>query len=81
MAPRPSLTLATLLALTLPAAALAQTPRDSLTIGITQYPATWHPNIEAMAAKAYVEGFTLRPLTAYTSKKWGLRKIRTLSVL
>ncbi len=44
--------------------AVAQ-PRDTLTIGITQYPATWHPNIEPMAAKGYVEGFTLRPLTAY----------------
>ena len=44
--------------------ALAQTPaRDNLTIGITQYPATFHPNIEAMAAKSYVLGFTRRPLT------------------
>jgi peptide/nickel transport system substrate-binding protein len=51
-----------LLALVAPAAAQ---PRDTLTIGITQYPATWQPNIEPMAAKAYVEGFTLRPLTAY----------------
>ena len=44
--------------------ALAQTPaREALTIGITQYPATFHPNIEAMAAKSYVLGFTRRPLT------------------
>jgi peptide/nickel transport system substrate-binding protein len=50
--------------LALAAPALAQ-PRDTLTIGITQYPATWHPNIEPMAAKAYVGGFTLRPLTVY----------------
>ncbi len=44
--------------------ACAQT-RDSLTIGITQFPSTFHPNIENMAAKAYVLGFARRPLTAY----------------
>lgn len=43
--------------------ALAQ-PRDVLTIGITQYPSTLHPNIENMAAKSYVLGFTRRPLNA-----------------
>jgi peptide/nickel transport system substrate-binding protein len=41
--------------------ALAQ-PRETLTIGITQYPATLHPNIESMAAKSYVLGFARRPL-------------------
>jgi len=54
----------TLLAL-LPLAAAAQAPRDSLTIGIIQYPSTFHPNIEAMVAKSYVLGFARRPLTAY----------------
>ena len=44
--------------------ALAQ-PRDTLTIGIIQYPSTFHPNIDAMAAKSYVLGFAQRPLTAY----------------
>lgn len=44
-------------------AAQAQ-PRDVLTIGITQYPSTLHPNIENMAAKSYVLGFTRRPLNA-----------------
>lgn len=48
----------------LPAVASAQ-PRDTLTIGITQYPSTFHPNIENMAAKSYVLGFARRPLTAY----------------
>jgi peptide/nickel transport system substrate-binding protein len=42
--------------------AFAQPARDQLTIGITQYPATFHPNIESMAAKSYVLGFTRRPL-------------------
>jgi len=45
--------------------ALAQPAREQLTIGITQYPATFHPNIESMAAKSYVLGFTRRPLTSY----------------
>ena len=45
--------------------ALAQpAARETLTIGITQYPSTFHPNIESMAAKSYVAGFTRRPLTA-----------------
>lgn len=39
--------------------------RDALTIGITQYPSTFHPNIENMAAKSYVLGFVRRPLTAW----------------
>ncbi|MCK8785265.1 peptide ABC transporter substrate-binding protein [Roseomonas sp. NAR14] len=46
--------------------ALAQpAARDTLTIGITQFPSTFHPNIEAMVAKSYVLGFCHRPLTAY----------------
>ena len=48
-----------------PAASAQPAAREALTIGITQYPATWHPNLEPMAAKAYVEGFALQPLTAY----------------
>ena len=68
MAARTGLTLALLLA-ALPA--LAQAPREQLTIGITQYPATLHPNIESMAAKSYVLGFTRRPLAAH-DPEWRL---------
>ncbi|HYF09889.1 MAG TPA: hypothetical protein VD970_19900, partial [Acetobacteraceae bacterium] len=57
---------ALVLASALAAPALAQ-PRDTLTIGITQYPSTFHPNIENMAAKSYVLGFVRRPLTAYNA--------------
>jgi peptide/nickel transport system substrate-binding protein len=39
--------------------------RDSLSIGITQFPATLNPNIDAMAAKTYVLGMALRPFTVY----------------
>ncbi|GBD40883.1 Oligopeptide-binding protein OppA [bacterium HR39] len=36
-----------------------------LRIGISQYPATLHPNIDAMAAKSYVLGACMRPLTEF----------------
>jgi len=39
--------------------------RESLTIGITQFPSTLNPNIDAMAAKSYVLGMALRPFTVY----------------
>lgn len=39
--------------------------RDQLTIGISQYPSTLHPDIDAMAAKSYVLGLARRPITAY----------------
>ena len=54
-----------LTALVLLAAPMAAQARDQLTIGLTQYPATLHPSIESMAAKSYVHGFTLRPITVY----------------
>src|SRR5215210_6401440 len=38
---------------------------DSLTIGITQFPATLNPNIDVMAAKSYVLGMAVRPFTVY----------------
>jgi peptide/nickel transport system substrate-binding protein len=39
--------------------------QKSLTIGITQFPSTFHPNIDSMAAKSYVLAMTRRPFTAY----------------
>lgn len=39
--------------------------RDELTIGVTQFPATFNPIINAMLAKSYVLAMALRPLTAY----------------
>src|SRR5260370_13220521 len=38
---------------------------DSLAIGITQFPSTLNPNIDAMAAKSYVLGTALPPVTVY----------------
>ncbi len=60
------LLLLVLLLLAPPAAA-----REALTVGITQYPSTLHPNIETMAAKSYVLGFARRPLTAHDAA-WNL---------
>jgi len=62
---RPSLIAAAL------AAALGAVPapaRETLTIGITQYPSTLHPSIESMAAKSYVHGFALRPITVHDAE-------------
>jgi peptide/nickel transport system substrate-binding protein len=58
------------LAAVLPAPAKAA--RDELVIGITQFPSTFHPNIDAMLAKTYILGLTRRPLTVY-DKDWRLR--------
>ncbi|NQV84110.1 MAG: peptide ABC transporter substrate-binding protein [Rhodospirillales bacterium] len=43
----------------------ASPAKDELVIGITQYPSTFHPNIDSMLAKTYVLSFTRRPFTAY----------------
>jgi peptide/nickel transport system substrate-binding protein len=45
--------------------------RDTLAIGITQFPATLNPNIDVMAAKSYVLGMALRPFTVYDAE-WKL---------
>lgn len=37
--------------------------RDTLTIGMTQYPVTLNPNIESMLAKTYVLAMAKRPMT------------------
>lgn len=36
---------------------------NTLVIGVTQYPSTFHPNIDSMLAKSYVHGLTRRPIT------------------
>ena len=45
--------------------------KDDLTIGITQFPSTFHPNIDAMVAKSYILAMTERPFTAYDAS-WRL---------
>ncbi len=57
------------------AGALVPTPaaaaKDELVIGITQFPSTFHPNIDSMLAKTYILAFARRPITAY-DQKWQL---------
>ncbi len=39
--------------------------RAELVIGVTQFPSTFHPSIDAMLAKSYVLSMTRRPFTVY----------------
>ncbi len=45
--------------------------RDEIRIGMTQFPATFHPAINAMLAKSYVLNMTMRPITVY-DQDWEL---------
>jgi peptide/nickel transport system substrate-binding protein len=54
-----------LLAAALAPPASAQTPREELTIGVSQFPAAFHPNLESHVVQSLVLGFAHRPFTAY----------------
>jgi peptide/nickel transport system substrate-binding protein len=58
------------LALALPPAASAR-GKDELIIGMTQFPSTFHPNIDSMLAKTYVLSMARRPFTVH-DKDWKL---------
>ncbi len=58
---------AVLLANANPAAA----KKDELVIGITQFPSTFNPLIDAMLAKSYILAMTRRPITTY-DQDWKL---------
>lgn len=62
--------LAALMLLCLGLAAPARA-KDELVIGINQFPATFHPNIESMLAKTYILDMASRPFTAYDAQ-WKL---------
>lgn len=49
----------------------ARAAKDELVIGMTQFPSTFHPNIDSMLAKTYVLGMAHRPMTAYDAD-WDL---------
>lgn len=63
--------LAAALVLLCAAAPVRAAERDQITIGITQYPSTFHPNIDSMVAKSYILGFTRRPFTVF-DQDWQL---------
>jgi peptide/nickel transport system substrate-binding protein len=46
-------------------------PVDELAIGVTQFPSTLHPGIDAMVAKSYVLAMVRRPITTYDAS-WRL---------
>jgi peptide/nickel transport system substrate-binding protein len=61
-----------LLAFAFPTESRAQTPpRQQITIGITQFPSTFNPMIDAMVAKSYILGMARRPMMTY-DKDWKL---------
>lgn len=60
----------------LAATANAQT-RETLTIGVVQFPSTFHPNIEPLTIKTYILGLVKRPLTLYD---WTPKKVAQLAV-
>ena len=45
--------------------------KDTLTIGITQFPSTFNPDIDEMVAKSYILAMVERPFTAYDAE-WQL---------
>ncbi len=45
--------------------------KDTLTIGLTQFPSTFHPNIDSMLAKTYILSATRRPFTIF-DPAWNL---------
>lgn len=49
----------------MPMLAAAPAPKDTLVIGMAQFPSSLNPDIDPEAAKYYALGFALRPVTAY----------------
>ncbi len=47
----------------------AQAAKDQLVIGVAQFPASLHPNIDALVIKSYTLGFVIRQVTAF-DKDW-----------
>ena len=54
-----------LLCLFAPQPTLAKTPKDTLVIGMSQYPPSLHPGIEPTVAKVYALRFGHRPIATY----------------
>ena len=54
----------------LPLTAVAE-DKKNLVIGVSQFPATFHPNFNPMLAKYYVLNMTMRPFTAFDDE-WNL---------
>ncbi|MBY0429608.1 MAG: peptide ABC transporter substrate-binding protein, partial [Rhodospirillales bacterium] len=53
----------------LAAASPARAAKDELVIGITQFPSTFHPAMDSMMAKSYIQAMARRPVTVH-DKDW-----------
>ncbi len=53
------------IAATLLATTIQVHARDTLTIGLSSFPTQFHPAADPEAVKSYIEGFALRPVTAF----------------
>ena len=60
---------ALLLQLLSPPVARAQASKDTLVVGMSQYPASLHPGIESTVAKTLVTRFGYRTISAYNSDR------------
>ncbi|OYU75524.1 MAG: peptide ABC transporter, partial [Alphaproteobacteria bacterium PA3] len=49
--------------------ALAQAPKDTLVIGMSQYPSSLHPAIESTVAKVYAMRLGYRPIAGFNDDK------------
>ena len=63
--PRRSWPLAIVLTAILALGATAAMAKNTLVIGISQFPRNFNPNIESMLAKSYILAMARRPITAY----------------
>jgi peptide/nickel transport system substrate-binding protein len=52
-----------------PGAPAQAAAKDTLTIGIAQFPSSLHPDIDAEVVKKYADGFVIRQITAF-DKDW-----------
>ncbi|MEE2760338.1 MAG: peptide ABC transporter substrate-binding protein [Pseudomonadota bacterium] len=59
---------ALLLVMALLAPVSSSAAKDTLIIGTTQFPSTFHPDIDSMLAKSYILGMARRPLTMHDAK-------------
>ena len=57
------------IALTLPMLAQSQTAKDTLVIGMSQYPPSLHPGIDPTVAKTYGIRFAYRPIATYNDDR------------
>ena len=64
LSPKWFCSIAVALAIVASTAAMAE-PKNTLVIGISQFPRNFNPNIESMLAKSYILAMARRPLTAY----------------